>query len=382
MYPRLLSIPHSQSKSAFILGPRGTGKTQWIQTYFKEDIYINLLDGSDYLRLQRAPHQLEQYIPSSYSGWVIIDEIQKIPALLNEVHRLIESRRLKFILTGSSARSLREKGVNLLAGRALRYHMHPLTATEMGADFDLKTALEVGLLPGLSAEEDKRHYLESYVYMYLREEVMQEGIVRSISDFNQFLQVASFSQGCPVNFSAIARECGVSAKIVSGYFSILEDLLIGYFLPVFSRRAKRKLITAAKFYYFDTGVYQILRPRGVLDTSDEIGGVAAESLFLQHLRAVNDYFQLYYNLYYWRTANGHEVDFVAYGEKGFHAFEIKTKNNLNSKDLKGLKQFSMDYPEAKLYLIYGGDRKLYLGNITVLPFMDALIELPNLLQGQ
>lgn len=380
-YKRLLHIAKNQNKSAFILGPRGTGKTQWVKTYFPDDIYINLLKASDYLRLEAAPHHIEHYIPDGCQQWIVIDEIQKLPALLNEVHRLIESRRLKFILTGSSARSLRKKGVNLLAGRALMYHMHPLTALEMGEHFDLASALQFGQLPALGEEQDKQHYLESYVHMYLREEVMQERLARSISDFNQFLRVASFSQGSPVNFSAIARDCNINAKVVASYFSILEDLLIGYFLPVFSRRAKRKVVASPKFYYFDAGVYRTLRPKGPLDLPEEITGITAKSLFLQDLRAINDYYKLGYELYYWRTTYGHEVDFIAYGEKGFIAFEIKIKNNIHSKDLKGLKQFALDYPEATLYIIYGGERKLYFNNITAIPFEDALHELPDLLQG-
>ncbi|OGT09835.1 MAG: ATPase [Gammaproteobacteria bacterium GWE2_42_36] len=379
MFDRLLTLPFKGKKSFFLLGPRGTGKTTWIKNRLPNALYLDLLDYSLYRSLLSNPQHLEALIPPQYKQWIIIDEIQKIPALLNEVHRLIEHKQHKFILTGSSARSLRKKGVNLLAGRALSYHMHPLIATELGDQFNLKKLLQYGALPSVFSEQNPKKFLESYIQTYLKEEVLQEGLTRNLSDFAHFLEIASFSQGSLINMNAIARESGIHQKVVINYFTILDDLLIGYRLPPFKKRAKRRLITHEKFYYFDVGIYRCLRPTGPLDSPEEVGGIALESLFLQHLRAINDYLQLGFQLFFWRTSTGHEVDFIAYGEKGLLAFEIKRAKTIDSKSLKGLKAFQQDYPMAKLFLIYGGDHEEYHSAVRAIPFEKALLELPTLL---
>ncbi len=326
-YPRLLNIDPSSHQSLFLFGPRGTGKTFWLKQHFATATYIDLLHTQTFVELLANPSRLQSMLPNDPSQWVVIDEVQKIPELLNEVHRLIEHNGYKFVLTGSSARSLRRKGVNLLAGRALSYHMHPLTAEELGADFSLDRALKAGLLPHAQTVSDPTHYLETYVSTYLREEVLQEGLVRQLGDFARFLETASFSQGSIVNVSAIAREVGVDRKIVSNYFSIVTDLLIGFMLPAFTRRAKRRIVTHPKFYFFDAGVYRTIRPMGPLDSPQEAEGPGLETLVLQHLRAINDYYRLGFHCYYWRTSNDVEVDFILYGEKGLFAFEIKRKTS-------------------------------------------------------
>lgn len=381
MVSRILQKPLQHQKSFFLLGPRGTGKTYWIKQNLPDAIYIDLLDTEIYARLLANPHQLTDFIPKNYQNWIVIDEVQKIPALLNEVHRLIENEKHVFVLTGSSARSLRKKGVNLLAGRALMYHMHPLVAQEIGADFDLSTALSQGLLPATLSEPNPDAYLKSYVTTYLKEEVMQEGLTRNLSAFTRFLETASFSQGQILNMSQIARETSISQKNISNYFDILDDLLLGYRLPIFTKRAKRQTIQHPKFYYFDVGVYQTLRPKGFLDQQAEVDGPSLETLFLQHLRAFNDYYELDYQLYYWRTTAGVEVDFIVHGPKGLFAFEIKRSKNISRSDAKALLSFQQDYPEAKLYLIYGGEKKYYFENVEVIPMQEVLFTLPNILQG-
>lgn len=278
MYKRLFHL-NSNTQSVFIFGPRGTGKTSWLKDNFGHALYFDLLSSTTYTEFLGNPSLLEARIPSQHSDWIIIDEIQKIPALLNEVHRLIESKKLKFILTGSSARSLRKKGVNLLAGRALTSHMHPLIAEEIGESFDLLQALDRGLLPMAYQAEDYKHYLSSYVETYLREEVLQEALTRNIYLFARFLAAASFSQGSELSYTDIAREIGTSRQTVTNFFEILNDLLISIQLPVFSKRAKRELITQTKFYYFDVGVYLSLRPKGPLDSENERRGPALETLF-------------------------------------------------------------------------------------------------------
>ncbi|NCT56861.1 MAG: ATP-binding protein, partial [Legionella sp.] len=228
MYNRLLKINPDSKHSVFLFGPRGTGKTSWLRSHFKNALYYDLLDDNTYTRLLAFPTRIADDVPHDFNDWIIIDEIQKAPKLLDEVHRLIEHRQLRFILTGSSARQLRQKGVNLLAGRAVTCHMHPLTSLELGDDFNLNTALTYGLLPSVYSHENPGHYLASYVATYLREEVLQEGITRNIALFTRFLETASFSQGEQVNFTEIAREVGNSRHTIANFFDILEDLLIAY----------------------------------------------------------------------------------------------------------------------------------------------------------
>jgi predicted AAA+ superfamily ATPase len=340
-----------------------------------EALYFDLLDYPTYTQLLAAPQRLGDKVPSGYKGWVVIDEIQRVPELLNEVHRLIESRRLRFALTGSSARKLRRHGVNLLAGRALTRHMYPLTALELGDDFDLNRALRLGCLPLACTSEDAQSYVASYAATYLREEVQQEGLARNIGAFGRFLEAASFSQGSVLNMAAVARECAVSAKVVEDYFSILEDLLIAVRLPVFAKRAKRRLAAHPKFFYFDAGVFQAVRPRGPLDAVEEIHGAALETLFLQQARAINDYLELGYRLHYWRTGAGEEVDFVLYGERGLLAFEVKMTQTVRAEDLRGLLRFRADYPQAKTRLLYLGNRRWHDRGVDVLPFAECVAHL-------
>ncbi|MSP60099.1 MAG: ATP-binding protein [Myxococcales bacterium] len=381
MYTRLLQPP---DRSFFLFGPRGTGKSSWARASFPDAIYLDLLESEVYLDLLAAPGRIERRIPPGHQGWVIVDEVQKVPDLLDEVHRLIERRRLKFALTGSSARKLRRRGVNLLAGRALTRAMHPLTAAELGDDFDLRRSLAVGQLPSVYVERDlgaARDYLTSYVRTYLREEVQQEGLTRNLAAFGRFLEAASFSQGAPLNVSTVARECAVERKVVEDYFTILEDLMLGIRLPVFRRRARRALVAHPKFYFFDAGVFRTLRPRGPLDSPEEIDGPALETLLLQELRAYNDSLGLGYSLHYWRTRGGDEVDFVLYGERGLHALEVKRSARLRPDDLRGLELFLEEYPMAQAHLFYGGTRRYQEGKIEVLPFEAGLRALPELLAG-
>ena len=382
-FNRLIHIPHDQKSSVLLLGPRGTGKTTWIRENFPNAIFIDLLKTEDYQLFLNNPSKLENRIPLNFSDWIVIDEVQKIPELLDEVHRLIETFGYRFILTGSSARKLRQKGVNLLAGRALAYRMHPLVCQEIGKEhFSLTHVLEWGLLPTVYQIDSPKHYLSTYITSYLREEIVQEGILRSIAQFSRFLEAASFSQGQVLNYSDIGREIGIERKTIAEYFSIITDLLIGFELPVFSKRAKRELIAHPKFYYFDVGVYRSIRPKGPFDRPEEIDGPALETVFFQHLRAINDYYQLGYQFYFWRTSSQVEVDFVAYGEKGLLAFEIKRSKRIQKKDLKGLKLFGQDYEMAHLYMLYGGENKEYYDNIQAIPFVEMLFSLPEILLNE
>jgi len=378
MYSRLIKPP--KDKSFFLFGPRGTGKTTWVKTVFPDAAYLDLLEAELFNDLLANPGRLENFIPKNFNNWIIIDEVQRIPELLNEIHRLIERYKYKFVLTGSSARKLRRKGQNLLAGRALTYSMHQLTAVELGEDFNLNHSLLYGQLPSVYAEKDPKGYLESYVKTYLEEEIRQEGLTRNLGAFSRFLEAASFSQGSILNISSVARECAIERKVVESYFTILEDLLIGYKVPVFAKRAKRRLMAHPKFYFFDTGVYRTLRPVGPLDTPEEAQGAAIETLLFSELNAINDYLNLGYKIFYWRTPDNREVDFVLYGNKGIKAFEIKRTVKPSNAMFNGLKAFLKDYPSAKAYFIYAGERRMHEGNIEIIPIKSALKELPTLIK--
>lgn len=380
MYARILKNPLKKRSSFFLFGARGTGKTSWLKENFDSKNIIDLLDNEVFYRLEAKPGDIKKYIGDS-RDWVIIDEVQKIPDLLNEIHRLIESKRLKFILTGSSARKLKRKGANLLAGRALLYKMYPLTIEELGSDFQLEKALKFGLLPEVYDKHlnDPQKYLDSYVKVYLREEIQQEGLSRNLGAFSRFLEAASFSQGSILNMSEVSREAQIKQKTVSAYFDLLEDMLLSYRIPCFNKKAKRRLITHPKFYFFDAGIFQTIRPKGILDTASDIEGPALETLVLQELIAINDYYELGYKIYFWRTANGQEVDFILYGEKGFFAIEVKKSKTIRREDLSGLKSFKRDYPEAKGLIFYGGKKEEHHGELTALPIEEGLKNLKTLL---
>lgn len=379
MFERLIKRPLESRKSFFLFGPRGTGKTTWLKYRLPDALFVNLLQSEYYNRLSANPGQLRQLIPPDHAGWTVIDEVQRIPALLNEVHDLIEARGLYFVLTGSSARTLRRKGVNLLAGRALTYRMHPLTVVEQRDAFNLRDSMRLGHLPALFSEPDPVKYLTDYVQTYLREEVMQEGLTRNIGHFSHFIEVASFSQGATVNISAVAREARIDRSVAENYFAILEDLFIAVRLPVFARKAKRKLISQQKFYFFDAGVFRAIRPTGPLDSDAEMDGPALETLVLQELRAVNDYHDYGYQISFWRTRNELEVDFVLYGPRGLLAIEIKRSTHIQRKDTRALREFKKDYPPAKCFVFFGGPSPLHTDEVTVLPIEHALRNLHEIL---
>ena len=379
VFERLIKKPLESRKSFFLFGPRGTGKTTWLKHRLPDALFINLLQSEYYNRLSANPGHLRQLIPPDHTGWTVIDEVQRIPALLNEVHDLIEARGLVFVLTGSSARTLRRRGVNLLAGRALTYRMHPLTAVEQQEAFNLRDSVQLGHLPARFSESDPAKYLKDYVQTYLREEVMQESLTRNIGHFAHFLEVASFSQGVTINISAVAREAHIERSVAENYFSILEDLLIAVRLPVFSRKAKRKLISQKKFYFFDAGVFRAIRPVGPLDSDAEIDGPALETLVFQELRAVNDYYDYGYQIFFWRTRSSLEVDFVLYGPRGLLAIEIKRSTQIQPKDTRALREFKRDYPPASCFAFYGGPSPVYMDDVTVLPVEHALRNLHHIL---
>ena len=363
--------------SYFLFGPRGTGKSTWLKMTYPDGLIIDLLSQGQQRFYLADPDRLKQVVAGHpATNTFIIDEIQRVPDLLSVVHALIEQYPEKqFILTGSSARKLKRSGVDLLGGRAILKTCHPFMATELGGAFDLEDALRFGLLPLVCSSKDKLATLNAYMGLYLREEVQAEGLVRNIGAFARFLEAISFSHGGVLNLSEVARECEVSRKAVEGYVQILADLLVGVEIPVFSRRAKRQLIKHAKFYFFDAGVFRSIRPAGPLDRAGEIDGLALEGLVMQHLRAWVEYSGKKATIYFWRTKSGSEVDFIVYGPDTFVAIEVKNVDKVHTKDLRALKAFGEDYPEARRILVYRGSRRLQMEGTICIPvdhFLKAM----------
>ena len=355
--------------SFFLFGPRGTGKSTWLRALQGQALWIDMLDPETLRLFQAKPERLQERIAAQpLVTDVVIDEVQKVPAILDAVHKLVEGDRpLRFILTGSSARKLRRGAANLLAGRLTELRMHPFMAAELGAAFDLQRALEVGLVPLVWSAPEPQNTLRAYASLYLQQEVQAEALVRNVGAFARFLEAISFSHGSLLNLAEVARECQVGRKTVEGYLEILEDLLLSFRLPVFTRRAKRHLVTHDKFFYFDAGVYRSIRPKGPLDSPEEIEGMALEGLIAQHLRAWASYRNVPAELSYWRTKSGSEVDFVVYGEDVFIAIEVKRSRSVHHTDLRALKAFKEDYPEAQVCLLYMGQEEIKMGDVLCLP---------------
>jgi predicted AAA+ superfamily ATPase len=355
--------------SFFLFGPRGTGKSTWLRSLRDKAVWIDLLDPETLRLFQARPERLQERIAAQpLATDVVIDEVQKVPALLDVVHKLVEGeRRLRFILTGSSARKLRRGAANLLAGRLTELHMHPFMASELADAFDLRRALQVGLVPLIWSAAEPENTLRAYASLYLQEEVQAEALVRNVGAFARFLEAISFSHGSLLNLAEVARECQTGRKTVEGYLEILEDLLLSFRIPVFTRRAKRHLVAHDKFFYFDAGVYRSIRPKGPLDSPEEIEGMALEGLIAQHLRAWASYRSVPAELFYWRTKSGSEVDFVLYGADVFVASEVKRSRNVHHTDLRALKAFKEDYPEASTCLLYRGQEEVRIGDILCLP---------------
>lgn len=363
--------------SYFLFGPRGTGKSLWTQTRYPEALRLDLLDPNIFRTYSAHPERLRELIEGNQAKrQVVIDEVQKIPELLSVVHSLIESRQKRqFILTGSSARKLKRSGVDLMAGRAVLRTLHPYMAAELGRRFDLARSLQTGLVPLVFEATAPADVLASYSALYLREEVQMESLVRNIGAFSRFLEAVSFSHGAPLNVSTVARECQVERKTVEGYLDILEDLLLSYRVPVFTRRAKRALAAHPKLYFFDAGVFRSLRPHGPLDRPEEIDGAALEGLVAQHLRAWIAYGGDKEALSYWRTRSGVEVDFIIYGASGITAIEVKNRAQIRSEDLRGLRSFQEDYPRGQSLFLYRGRERRKIGGILCIPCAEFLKQL-------
>jgi len=331
--PRALDLRQlTATKSAFLLGPRQTGKSTMVRQSFADCRCYNLLHTDVFLRLSQRPARLrEELLPTD--SLVVIDEVQKLPILLDEVQALIDERGVRFLLTGSSARRLRARGVNLLGGRARMHTLHPFSWRELGERFSLPRALESGLLPSIYFSDDPRSDLEAYVGQYLKEEIAAEAAVRSLPAFSRFLPVAGLSNGRLINYTNIANDAQVPRATVQEYFQILRDTLIGVDLPAWKQSIKRKPIATSKFYFFDVGVAHHLQQRRHLAPGTPEYGEAFEAFFHHELRTYCDYAGPH-ALHYWRSTSGFEVDFIL---DDHVAIEVKAKPIVGDQDLRGLR---------------------------------------------
>lgn len=350
MLTRQLNITNEvRGGSIFLFGARQTGKSTLLREQCPNAIYFDLLDTEIMNRFAKRPTLLYETLLTKPQGTlVIIDEIPEVPQLLNEVHRLISEKALIFILCGSSARKLKRKGHNKLGGRALPVQLFPLVSVEI-PDFDIDRAVNVGMLPPHYLSTDPARNLAAYVGVYLKEEIKQESLVRNLNSFQRFLEVAALTNGEILNYNNVAQDCGVSATTVRSYFDILEDTLIGYRIPAYTRTTKRRLVQAPKFWYFDVGVANHLLHRHSLMRGSVEYGHAFEHLLIQEIYAYLHYAHKDERLSYWRSYTGHEVDAVI-GEARV-AIEIKSVQEVLPRHLKGLKAFGEDYPHSRRIII-------------------------------
>ena len=338
---------------------------------------MDLLKPDEFRKYSAKPERIVELIKGNLSKKiVIIDEIQKIPELLSAVHYIIEEiPSIQFILTGSSARKLRRGGINLLAGRVILKKIFPFLYSELNNKFSFNEILQYGLVPVVLASGNPKDVLDTYISLYIKEEVQLEGFIRNFGNFSRFLESISFSHASLLNISNVARDCEVERKTVEGYIEILEDILIAERLKVFSKKAKRALVQHPKFYFFDVGVYRTLRPKGPFDRPEEIGGLALEGLIFQQLKAWNNYSGKLFEIYFWRSRGGVEVDFVLYGEDGIFAIEVKNNNKIRPEDLRSLSEFRNDYSNSKTILLYNGSENLLIKDTICIPIEDFLKKL-------
>lgn len=367
---RALNLPALlEKKSHFLFGPRQTGKTSLIQHTLKGVRVYDLLDTSIYLALSQNPNRIEQELaPKDHV--VVIDEIQRLPGLLNEVHRLIETRRVRFLLTGSSARKLRRGGVNLLGGRARTKYLHPFTYQELEKRFDLNRAVTRGLLPSIYFSDDPKADLEAYTGSYLQEEIVAEGAVRNLPAFSRFLKVAALCNAQIVNFTNVSNDAQVARTTVYEYFDILKDTLIVYELPAWRKSKKRKPLASSKYYFFDVGIVSMLQGRRFRPGTPEFGE-AFETYLMHELTSYSHYISGE-TISYWRSTSGFEVDFIV----GDHtAVEVKAKENLSVHDLKPLQALAEEKKLKRYLCVSLESRMRKIGDVTVLPykkFLEAL----------
>jgi uncharacterized protein len=376
LFKRALVLPAKSKESFFLWGPRQVGKTTLLRDTYPDASRVDLLMSDEFIRYTQAPQLLrEELIADPSVRFVIIDEVQKVPLLLDEVHWLIENRGMAFALCGSSARKVRRGHANLLGGRASRYELCGLVSTEIGKEIDLVRLVNHGFLPRHYSSEHPEMLIRSYVTDYLKEEIAAEGLVRNLPAFSSFLSSAALSDAELVNFSTIARDCGVSSHTVQEYFQILIDTMLGRFVPAYTKKPKRRVIGAPKFYFADVGVVNHLAKRGRLVPGAELFGKAFESWVCHELHTHSLYSEQFYEIRYWRLASGIEVDFII-ADMAI-AIEAKATAKVTSDHLKGLRSLVDDHPKTKRRIVVCLEKKRRIteDGIEILPaavFADLL----------
>lgn len=374
-------------KSVFLFGPRQTGKSTWLKSKYPEALYINLLSKKVFdeysTKANALESDLELFHRKSNSPYVIIDEVQKLPHLLDEVHNQIENNKnLRFILTGSSARKLKRQGVNLLGGRASWKSMFPLVfpeiASELKTEKDLTNRLLRGGLPSIYESSNPFEDFDDYIQLYLLEEIKAEGQVRNYEAFHRFLLTATLSNAKQINFTELGSDAQVPPRTVHDYFQILEDTLIGFMLPAFTATPTRKAMTSDKFYLFDTGLTNALLGRTELSFGTPEVGDLFEQFIISEVRAYVSYKNKKVEMMYWRSYSKLEVDLILKGKKQILAIEIKSKNKLQNKDFNGLLAFAEDYPKAKKIVVFNeGHHSIEENKIECIPIFNFLKMLWN-----
>ena len=372
MFRRSLTLPPIGTETFFLWGPRQTGKTTLLRHVYADARWVDLLRTDEFARYATRPERLREELVANPppSRQVVVDEVQKVPNLLDEIHWLIENRGLHFALSGSSARRVRRAGVNLLGGRALRYSLSGLSASEIGPSFDLDFLLNYGYLPRIYGSERAARRLEAYVADYLRQEIAAEGVVRRLPVFFDFLTAAAFSDAETVNFSSLAREVGVSGPTIREYFRILEDTLLASWLPVYRRRSKRRVAQAPRFYFHDVGVVNRLVRRGRVTPGSRDYGKAFENWVFHELRTWRAYRSPDVPLSTWRLSSGAEVDFIL-GDMET-AIEAKSSANVTSDHLRGLRTLAVDHPAVRRRVVVCREPRLRTtaDGIEILPAAD------------
>lgn len=375
MYSRILDFDSENNDSVFLWGARQVGKTTLLEMKFPKSRYYDLLRAKDFTRLLRHPEllseELEDFGPDDT---VIIDEIQKVPQLLDEVHSLIQRKGIRFILSGSSPRKLKRYGANLLGGRASKIQLFPFVSAEI-PDFNIVRAVNNGMIPRHYMAKNPWERFQAYISVYLNEEIREEALSRNLQIFSHFMEIAAQCDGEIVVYKNIAQDCGIDQRTVKSYFEVLEDTLLGFFIPTFTKSKKRRAILSPKFYYYDVGIVNYLLGRKNMQPGTEIFGHSFEHLIIQELVAWLSYHKSNEKLSYWRTTSGYEVDAII-GEARI-AIEIKSCSEVMSRHLKGLKAFSEEFPDCRLIVVSFDTYRRKTSGVEIIPVLEFLSDLWN-----
>jgi len=367
MFKRLIPKPQD---SFLLLGPRGTGKSTWLDKEYSSIQKFDFLDTQLALKYSMNPGYFYEELKSLRAGtWIIVDEIQKVPSLLDEVHRLIEKHKLKFILSGSSARKLKKSSTNLLGGRAEVIRCYPFVSNEVGDNFDIRKVIQFGSLPKSFLTLKPQGFLRSYIETYIQQEIIAEAIVKSLGSFSRFLEISAIQNGQTINVTNIARDAKVARPTVQGYFQVLVETLVGDWLPAWKLKAATKEVSHPKFYFFDSGVARAASGRLPYPINSEECGFLFETFIFHELKAYMSYSEKNYKLHYWRSHDNNEVDFVFEDQKGYVAIECKSSEEWLNSYNAGLKVLGekLKSKNIRLFGVYLGDKVLDIGNIKIFP---------------